>query len=154
VTADSADGLPVAFRPVRTRAVLLTVGTAALVTFTTVAFAMPNPWTAADRAMMTGTGMVIFGILLLLSRPKVVADEDGLTVVSLVRGRRLAWAQVLGVNLRPGDPWVYLDLADGTSMAAMAIQPGNGKDRATRDALRLRELAQARGTGEPAAGPR
>jgi hypothetical protein len=55
------------------------------------------------------------------------------------------------VNLRPGDAWVHLDLADGTSLAAMGIQPGIGRDQALRDARALRALAEQHGTpaGEP-----
>ena len=59
---------------------------------------------------------------------------------------------MLHVNLRAGDPWVYLDLADGTSLPAMGIQPGIARQQAVRDARRLRELAEAHGTGGPAAG--
>lgn len=145
--AAQAAGLPVTFRPVRTRAVLLSVGAAVLVTFTTVAFLLPAPWSVADRVQMPVSGLLICALMLLLSRPKIVADADGLTVVNLVAKRRLAWPEVLGVHLRSGDPWVYLDLSDGTSMAAMAIQPGNGKRLARRDAARLRDLAEALGSG-------
>ncbi len=145
-------GLPVTFRPVRTRVVLLTVGTLLVVTFAVVALAMPEPWTAVDRIVMIATGLVVFAILAVLSRPKVVAAQDGVTVVNLTTTRRLAWAEVLHVNLRAGDPWVYLDLADGTSLAAMGIQPGIAKEQALRDARRLRELAEAHGTGDPDAG--
>ncbi|PWI42361.1 PH domain-containing protein [Streptomyces sp. ICBB 8177] len=144
---DEPTGLPVTFRPVRTRVVLLTVGSVMLVTFATVALAMPAPWAAADRATMIGTGLIIFAVLALLSRPKVVATQEGLTVVNLTTVRRLAWAEVLRVNLRAGDPWVYLDLADGTSLAVMGIQPGIARQRAVTDARRLRELADALGTG-------
>ncbi len=139
--------LPVTFRPGRTRAVLLTVGTTLLVVFTAVAIALPSPWTVSDRATMIGVGLVIFAVLTLLSRPKVAATREGVTVVNVVTTRRLEWPEVLGVNLRPGDPWVYLDLADGTSMAAMGIQPGIGRGQAIRDARRLRDLAEAYGTG-------
>ena len=31
------------------------------------------------------------------------------------------------MNLRPGDPWVFLDLSDGTSLPALGIQPGIAK---------------------------
>ncbi len=34
------------------------------------------------------------------------------------------------MNLRPGDPWVFLDLSDGTSLPALGIQPGIAKQRA------------------------
>ncbi|MDI5964741.1 PH domain-containing protein [Streptomyces sp. SL13] len=147
--ADRLTPLPVTFRPVRTRLVLLSVGFAVLVTFTTVALLMPPPYAAAARVEMPPAGLLICALMVLLSRPKVVAAPDGVTVVNLLVKRRLAWAEVLGVHLRSGDPWVYLDLADGTSMAAMGIQPGNGKRLARRDAARLRDLAEAYGTGHP-----
>jgi hypothetical protein len=145
--SDPLPELPVTFRPTRTRAVLLSVGGVMLVTFTVVALAMPDPWAATDRSTMIGTGLLIFALLVLLSRPRVVADRDGLTVVNLTTRRRLEWAEVLRVNLRAGDPWVYLDLADGTSLAAMGIQPGMAKEQALRHARQLRALADAYGTG-------
>jgi hypothetical protein len=86
-------------------------------------------------------------VLTLLSRPKVVADENGVTVVNLTRTRRLAWAEILRVNLRPGDPWVFLDLSDGTSLPVLGIQPGVAKARAISDARALRALAENHGTG-------
>ncbi|MCZ4100550.1 PH domain-containing protein [Streptomyces sp. SID13666] len=145
--------LPVTFRPVRTRVVLLTVGAGLLVVLTAVALMMPSdgaqPWGPGDRATMIITGLLIFALLAVLSRPKVVADDDGITVVNLVASRRLEWAEVVKVNLRTGDPWVYLDLTDGTSLAAMGIQPGGGRDQAVRAARQLRALAEARGTGQP-----
>lgn len=149
---DGPVGLPVTFRPALTRAVLLGVGAVTAVTFTVVALIVPAPWSAADRGVMIGTGLVILGVLMLLSRPKVVAAPDGVTVVNLTTRRRLEWAEVLHVNLRPGDPWVYLDLADGTSLAAMGIQPGIARRQATRDARRLRALAETLGSGDPTAG--
>ena len=33
------------------------------------------------------------------------------------------------MNLRPGDPWVFLDLSDGTSLPALGIQPGIAKQQ-------------------------
>ncbi len=75
----------------------------------------------------------------------MVARQEGVTVVNLTTKRELAWAQVLRVNLRDGDPWVHLDLADGTSLPAMGIQPGIAKDQAIRDARALRDLTETHG---------
>jgi hypothetical protein len=50
------------------------------------------------------------------------------------------------VNLRPGDPWVFLNLSDGTSLPALGIQPGIAKRQAIADAKALRALAEARST--------
>ncbi|WP_370410951.1 PH domain-containing protein [Streptomyces fradiae] len=138
--------LPVTFRPGRTRAVLLTLGVVMFVVITAVGLILEklNP---GERVSFVFTAALFLGVLVLLSRPKVVADEDGVTVVNITRKRRLAWAEILRVNLRPGDAWVFLDLSDGTSLPALGIQPGIAKEQAIRDARALRALAESRGTG-------
>ncbi|MGK5730714.1 PH domain-containing protein [Streptomyces sp. URMC 124] len=142
-------GLPVTFRPTRTRVVLMSLGTALLAVLTAVSFLL-NTATAVDRASFIGTGLLVFAFLALLSRPKVVATRDGVTVVNLTTKRQLAWAQVVRVTLRPGDAWVHLDLADGTSLAAMGIQPGIAKEQAIANARALRALVEEHGTGRSA----
>ncbi|MET8682237.1 PH domain-containing protein [Streptomyces sp. NPDC004647] len=139
-------GLPVTFRPTRTRVVLLAGGTALLAVLTVIALLLPAVG-AGGRASFIFTGLLLFLVLALLSRPRVEADASGVTVVNLTTKRRLEWAEVLRVNLRPGDPWVYLDLADGTSLPAMGIQPGIAKTQAISDARALRALAETYGTG-------
>ncbi|MFJ4012573.1 PH domain-containing protein [Streptomyces sp. NPDC090026] len=138
--------LPVTFRPTRTRIVLLTVG-AAMSTVIIAVTLLLDRLSAAERTSFVFVALLFFGVLALLSRPKVVADENGVTVVNLTRTRRLAWAEILKVNLRPGDPWVFLDLSDGTSLPALGIQPGIAKAQAIADARALRALAESRGTG-------
>jgi Bacterial PH domain len=142
--------LPVTFRPVRTRAVLLGTGTALLAVFTVIAVLLPHdgarPWGTGERTGIVGTGLLILGVLMVLSRPKVVADRTGVTVVNLTTIRRLEWAEIVRVNLRSGDAWVQLDLADGTTLAAMGIQPGINRGQAIRDARALRALAESHGT--------
>ncbi|MFJ3902478.1 PH domain-containing protein [Streptomyces sp. NPDC090025] len=147
MTTDApAPVLPVTFRPGRTRAVLLTVGVTMFVVITAVALMLErlNP---GERVSFVFTAALFLGVLVMLSRPKVVADDQGVTVVNITRTRRLAWAEILRVNLRPGDPWVFLDLSDGTSMPALGIQPGVAKQAAIRDARALRALAESHGTG-------
>ncbi|GAA0453656.1 PH domain-containing protein [Streptomyces stramineus] len=138
--------LPVTFRPTRTRIVLLSLGAALLAVLTVMALTL-GTLNNGDRATFIGTGLLFFGVLATLSRPKVVAAEDGVTVVNLATSRRLAWAQIVRVNLRAGDAWVHLDLADGTSLPAMGIQPGIAKEKAVADARALRALVEAHGTG-------
>lgn len=82
----------------------------------------------------------------MLARVKVVADDSGVTVVNVASRRRLEWAEIIQVNLRPGDPWVFLNLSDGTSLPALGIQPGIAKQQAITDARALRALVEARGT--------
>ncbi|MFF1925019.1 PH domain-containing protein [Streptomyces sp. NPDC058221] len=138
--------LPVTFRPTRTRVVLLSVGVVMFAVITVVAFTLEQ-LSAGERTSFVFTALVFLGILALLSRPKIVADDSGVTVVNLTRTRRLSWAEIVRVNLRVGDPWVFLDLSDGTSMPALGIQPGIAKEQAIRDARTLRALAENHGTG-------
>lgn len=140
--------LPVTFRPSRTRAVLLTAGVAIFAVITTVATLLEQ-LSPGERLSFVFTGALLFGVLLMLSRPKVVADETGVTVVNITSRRHLDWAEIVQVNLRPGDPWVFLDLSDGTSLPALGIQPGIAKQRAIEDARALRSLAEARSVGDP-----
>ncbi|GGX92867.1 PH domain-containing protein [Streptomyces minutiscleroticus] len=140
--------LPVTFRPGRTRAVLLTSGVAVFVAVTAVAM-MLEKLGPGERLSFVLTGALLFGVLALLSRPKVVADEDGVTVVNIASRRRLAWPEIVRVNLRQGDPWVFLDLSDGTSLPALGIQPGIARQQAISDARALRALTEARSATGP-----
>ncbi|MEV6669563.1 PH domain-containing protein [Streptomyces sp. NPDC051162] len=142
-------GLPVTFRPTVTRAVLLGLGAALFVVLTAGAL-LTGSFSTGDRITFTTAGLVVFGVLALLARPKVVATEDGVTVVNMATTRKLAWAQIVRVNLRAGDPWVRLDLSDGTTLSAMGIQPGIAKQQAVAHARALRALAEAHGTGRSA----
>ncbi|MGW1613986.1 PH domain-containing protein [Streptomyces sp. NPDC002285] len=140
--------LPVTFRPGRTRAVLLTAGTAIFVVITAVALLLEKLG-PGERLSFIFTGVLMFGVLAMLARVKVVADESGVTVVNIATRRRLEWAEIVQVNLRPGDPWVFLNLSDGTSLPALGIQPGIAKQRAIADARTLRALAEARSVRDP-----
>lgn len=144
--AASLPTLPVTFRPTRTRVVLLSVGVTMFVVLGAVGVLLER-LNSGERASFVLTGLLCLGVLALLSRPHVTADERGVTVVNLTRVRRLEWAEILRVNLRSGDPWVFLDLADGTSLPAMGIQPGIGREQAISNAKALRALAEQHGTG-------
>ncbi|KUN66061.1 hypothetical protein AQJ46_26705 [Streptomyces canus] len=137
--------LPVTFRPSRTRAVLLTAGAAIFVTITVIALLLEQLG-PGERLSFIFTAALLAGVLFLLARVKVVADESGVTVQNIAGRRHLEWAEIIQVNLRPGDPWVFLNLSDGTSLPALGIQPGIAKQQAIADAKALRALAEARST--------
>lgn len=128
---DHVPQLPVTFRPRRTRVAVAAVSTALIATLVIVALILPDTgetaWSVPERAAFAAIGPAISAGLYLLARPKIVADETGLTVVNTVRTHRLEWAQIVRVNLRPGDPWVLLDLDDGEVLPAMGIQASGGK---------------------------
>lgn len=150
-TPSRPPALPVTFRPAHTRVVLLSAGIAMFVVIALIALLLEQ-LSPGERISFVFTAALLAGVLFLLARPKVVADESGVTVVNIVSRRRLEWAEILQVNLRPGDPWVFLDLSDGTSLPALGIQPGIARQRAIADARALRALAEERsapGHGRP-----
>ncbi|MEU6199046.1 PH domain-containing protein [Streptomyces sp. NPDC047061] len=140
--------LPVTFRPGLTRVILLTAGVAIFVTISGVALLLEQLG-PGEKLSFVVTGALIFWALAQLARVKVVADESGVTVVNIASKRRLEWAEILQVNLRPGDPWVFLNLSDGTSLPALGIQPGIAKQHAIADAKALRALAEAHTSHDP-----
>ena len=144
--APELPALPATFRPTLTRVVLLAVGAAMFVVITAVALTLEKLG-PGERTSFIFVALLFFGVLALLSRPRVTADATGVTVVNITRTRRLAWAEIVRVNLRAGDPWVFLDLSDGTSMPALGIQPGIAKERAVTDARALRALVEFHGSG-------
>ena len=141
--------LPVTFRPGHTRAVLLSAGVVIFLVISGIAMLLEKLG-PGERLSFVITGALIFWVLAQLARVKVVADDSGVTVVNIASKRRLEWAEILQVNLRPGDPWVFLNLSDGTSLPALGIQPGIAKRRAIADAQTLRALAEARATAPEA----
>ncbi|MEV6962162.1 PH domain-containing protein [Streptomyces sp. NPDC051207] len=141
--------LPVTFRPARTRAIMLCAAVAIFAVVTAVGLLL-KPLGPGERASFVLTAALLAGVMLVLSRPKVVAEDSGVTVVNLTTKRRLEWAEIVSVNLRPGDPWVFLNLSDGTSLPALGIQPGIARERALADARALRALVEARSAGPDA----
>lgn len=86
----------------------------------------------------TVIGLVLLGLVLLngLARSRVVAREDGLTVVNGYRRRRLAWSEVGRVRMPQGAPWPHLDMGDDERVSLLGIHASDGQ----RAAVAIREL--------------
>lgn len=122
-------------------------GTAAVVVAVSVVLAVALPGGSGGFRLIDRVGLILFGLgvaalLHVLARPRVRANEDGVTVVNVFRRRQLEWAEILEVTLREGDPWVYLDLTDGSVLAAMGLQAADGK-RGRAMARELRALVRS-----------
>lgn len=142
--SDPGPGLPRTWRPLGVRIAGVVFG-GALFVVCAVAWLGFDAETRArftffQRATLVGLGLLAFGCLHALTRSRVVAASTGLLVVNGYRTRRLAWAEVIGVHLPAGAPWVTLDLADGSTVSAMGIQGSDGA-RARQAVRELRRLA-------------
>ncbi|MGH3388496.1 MAG: PH domain-containing protein, partial [Actinomadura sp.] len=121
--------LPVTWRPRRARVIAYTLASTIVLGMTVLAFVVAPTFRFADRVGLVVFGLAVAGVLHLLARCRVEADERGLTVVNAIRRHRYDWAEVLGVTMAEGEPWPTLDLADGSSVGAMGIQ-GAERERA------------------------
>jgi len=107
-------------------------------------------FTVFQKSTLVFLGLIALGVWFAIMRSRVTVDASGVVVVNGYRQREFAWAQVVAVNLRRGAPWAGIDLSDGTSLAAIAIQASDG-DRAIRAVQELRRLV-AEHTPQPEAG--
>jgi hypothetical protein len=96
-------------------------------------------FTAFQRGTLAFFGLLTFSLWFALVRSRVVAEVGRLVVVNGYKRRELAYAEVVGIHLPPGAPWVTLDLSDGSTVSAMGIQGSDG-DRAKRAVRELRSV--------------
>ena len=152
--ASEPSSLPTTFRPFGVRVAAIAFGVLLFGVTAAMWLTFPDRVRDAFTVSQRLTVLVMLGIALVighaLSRCRVDADEDGLLVVNGYRSHRLAWAQVVAVRMLPGNPWVSLDLADGTSLSALGIQGSDG-NRAQRQVRALRAMIDARSATEPGA---
>lgn len=147
MSAASLPQLPVTFRPRLGRIVPYVLAVVCLVAFTTLALILTGEGkagaTALDRVMLVVFGGLVSFALYRFGSVRIRAADSGLAVRNLARSRQLEWAEVVSVRLAPGDPWVQLDLSDGTTLPAMGIQGSDGA-RARRQATVLARLVDER----------
>jgi Bacterial PH domain len=135
--------LPVRWRPRRGRVVPHALAALSLGAIVVVALVVPT-FQVADRLALIILGGAIAVALYFFGRCELRAAASGLTVVNILRTTELDWAEVLDARMEPGEPWPTLDLADGTTMAAMGIQSTDGK-HARQAVAELRDLIAQRG---------
>jgi hypothetical protein len=133
------------FRPVRARVVVYVCAAAVLVTLVTLAVVLPSggphPWGPGSRLGVVLFGLVSVAVLHRLASVRVETSDDGILVANVIGRRRLEWAEVVGVRLSRDDPWMLLDLSDGTALAAMGVQKSEGK-RGQRQAREFARMVQ------------
>lgn len=123
--------LPHTWRPRLARVVGFCLAAMAFIGGIALALLLPDTsgadYHAADRVGVAVIGTLIAGALLVLIRPALRADADGLEVVNFLSRRRLAWAEVVGIDLAATQSWAAFDLSDGTSLPVVALQTADGK---------------------------
>lgn len=140
----------VTIRPHRLRWVCWSLAVSVVLIFSIVATALRGKtegggnFHLADQVAMVGLGFVFAGVIVLFTRPRVIADRHRIQVRNIIGSHDLDWRVVRAVRFDDRSPWVTLDLADDDTLAVMAVQVVD-KDRAVaavRDLRRLHELSR------------
>lgn len=98
----------------------------------------------ADQVAMALLGVVLAGLVLLFTRPRLRVGPAGLSVRNLLGDRLVPWPQMVGVSFPAGARWARIDLPDDEYIPVMAIQAVD-KDRAV-DAMETVRALMARYT--------
>ncbi|TDK92739.1 PH domain-containing protein [Mycobacterium paragordonae] len=98
----------------------------------------------ADQVAMGVLGVVLAGLALLFTRPRLRVGASGLSVRNVFSDKLIPWADVVGVSFPVGSRWARVDLPDDEYIPVMAIQAVD-KERAVHamDAVR-EQLARYR----------
>ena len=96
----------------------------------------------ADQIAMVAIGALVAGGVLLLARPRVRADADGIEVRSVLVTRTLPWEVVERVAFPDGASWARLELIGDDYLPMLAIQAVDGQ-RAVDGIRRVRALHAA-----------
>jgi hypothetical protein len=146
--SSAGGGTPLVVRPFRVR-VAAWIGAVVLVAvMVVIAALLPTTVNAgvyfrlADQVALVLLGLLIAGGVLLLARPRVRADADGLEVRNTGLPRRLAWRDVRRVAFPDGASWARLDLPDDEYLPVLAVQAADGA-RAVEAITALRALHAA-----------
>lgn len=118
--------LPVTFRPRGIRVVAYGLAALIVATMAVLAVILPPDWQLQDRVFLVLLGAAIGGGLHLLARPRLELTEDRVTVVNVIRTYVLVWPEIIDARMPTGEPWPSIDLADGSTLAVMAIQSSDG----------------------------
>jgi hypothetical protein len=118
------------YRPFGARLVVVVMAVTLVGAVTFLWAAMPAEVRAQFSWPQRITILFFFAAILLalwgMFRTSVTISDSGLVITNIFKVRSYDWAQVLAISLHRGDPWAVLDLSDGTSVVAMAIQGSDG----------------------------
>ena len=76
----------------------------------------------SDQVGLIGLGVIIAGVILLMARPRLLADDTGIWVRNILGENYYPWPLVLQIAFPEGSNWAQLILPDDETHALMAIQ--------------------------------
>lgn len=124
-----AVGAPVVVRPRRIRVMCWSLAAALLVVFTAISFGLQGStgenlgsFQRGDQAAMIGLGVVGAIIILMFTRPRIVADATGVRVRNVWRSYDLPWEMIVAVRFDRDAAWASIELPDDERVPVLALQ--------------------------------
>ena len=102
----------------------------------------PGTFQRGDSVAMIALGVLAAIGVLMFTRPRAVADRDGIKVRNVFGSYEVSWDVVRKVTFGRGAPWLTLDLYDDDVLNVMAVQAAD-KERAVGAARAIRALHAA-----------
>jgi hypothetical protein len=131
--------------PRKVRMVAIPTAAVLVVVFVVVAVLLRNTPTGvifrmSDQVAMAGLGVLLACAVLLLARPRLRADAEGVEVRNILGTQRYQWSLVRAITFPDGAPWARLELPEDEYVPIMAIQSYDGTHavRAMRELRALR----------------
>jgi hypothetical protein len=90
----------------------------------------------SDQVSIAAIGVALAGAVLLLIRPRLVADAAGVEVRNVLFGQKVPWSTIRAVSFPDGAPWARLELPHDEYVPVVAIQAADGE----RAVVAIREL--------------
>lgn len=106
----------------------------------------------ADQVGLIGIGLVGAGAIMLVTRPRLRADDTGMWVRNVLGETYFPWPVVLRIAFPEGAHWAQVVLADDETHPLMAIQAMD-RDRAVAALRAVRALHAAHAPALPSPSP-
>ncbi|MEU5845425.1 PH domain-containing protein [Saccharopolyspora shandongensis] len=131
-------------RPRKVRRVAIPIAVVLVLTFAVVGLLLRNTptgviFSVSDQLAMVALGLLLGSGVMLLTRPRLRADADGVEVRNIIGTQRFSWPLVQAVSFPDGASWARLELPEDEYVPIMAIQAADG-ERAIKAMRELREL--------------
>ncbi|SDC90120.1 PH domain-containing protein [Rhodococcus tukisamuensis] len=92
-----------------------------------------------DQLSMAGIGVALAGGTLILTRPRLRVNAEGVGVRNAITERFVEWDLVQGLSFPDGAAWARIDLPDDEYIPVLAIQ-ANDREHAVDAVRRFRAL--------------
>lgn len=127
----AAEGKALVVRPRKIRTIARVCAAVLVVVFTVVAILLRNTPTGvyfhvSDQVAMVLLGVILAGIALLFTRPRLRILGDGVEVRNVLTTRMYTWAEIVAVAFPDGASWARLELQHDEYITIMAIQATDG----------------------------